>query len=103
MPVPIERKDALLILRKWFEESRPLSCRIKSPFLWASLDGRITFLDDEKVAVKPADGPPGSGFSVALEAARTFKYGDSRSVPEEAEIFECGLLPRRSRRMTHLC
>jgi hypothetical protein len=50
------------------------------------------FLDDEKVAVKPADGALGSGFTVALEAPCTFKYYDSRSAPEEADTFDSGLL-----------
>lgn len=92
MPVLIAREDAFLILRKWREDSALLSCRIKSPVTWVAIDGRIDFLDEEKVAVAAPDNAPGSGFSVSLEAARSFRFTDARDVPEERDVFESGLI-----------
>ena len=84
------RPEALLLFRKWLEESTPLYCEVRFSILAACFDLRLTAVSEEEVRARSADSI--SEVVVPLNRAVSFGYADTRVTPSESVDFEAGLV-----------
>lgn len=84
------RPEAVLIFRKWLEESTPLYCEMRFAAFSAGLDLRVVVVSDDSIKAKSDDGK--SEIAVVLDRAVAFGFADTRATPKEAVDFESGLI-----------
>jgi hypothetical protein len=85
-----DRSGALMVFRKWFEESTPLHCTVAFKALGVSMhctvesvsDGIVTATSDDRLAT----------VRVILDRVVVFEYGDTRVVPGESKDFKGALV-----------
>jgi hypothetical protein len=85
-----DRLDALVLFRKWFEESTPLHCTVTFKSLGVAMHCTIASVSDGDVTATSDDRL--STVRVILGRVVAFEYGDMRVVPGESEDFKGALV-----------
>jgi hypothetical protein len=85
-----DRSGAILVFRKWFEESTPLHCTVTFKALGVDMQCTVTSISDEVITAMSDDRL--SIVRVTLDRAAAFGYGDTRIVPGESEDFKGALV-----------
>lgn len=87
----VGKDDALILLRKWMEESSLVSCEVSMPIVAVRARGKVTSVTEKSVTIESSDD-----FSVVLVPiglASGFGYAEPRGeFPESAKVFESALV-----------
>ena len=84
------RSEALDLFRKWCSERALLRCDFGFAGFAACLRGRIVSVSENQVKLLSDDAF--SELVLPLASDLGFGFGDPRRFPEEAEVFESGLV-----------
>jgi len=86
----IGREEAFDMFRKWETERKLLVCNLGFPLFAAAFRGRISTFSPTELRLLSDDTH--SEFAMSFRPDMEFHYEDSRRTPQEAEVFECGVL-----------
>lgn len=84
------KSEALLLFKKWKDESTPLICLVTLPPMRAGLErARLESFGELGVSVRSEDGNGKIAFT--FPSSVIFGFGDKRLVPPELQVFETGV------------